>query len=138
MPDNPYTPPNTGREASQRKVQDRQSWMVLMVGLVSFATLAYAASVHALLLTSTLRGGANRLATLVSYPALAAMHFAVCLVGGVTAFCMLIHAVRNRRLLPGRRVLWGCAVATGYGMPFYWFFHLRSTTRNDGSHSPHS
>ena len=121
MTDNPYTPPVTDG-------QERESRFVLVVGFVSAVTFAYVTIIHVLFLSFAASGRIQSLDVVVSYPVITATHIAVCLVGGTTAVYLLVHALRNRRIRLGRRFLWGMVIAIGYGMPFYWYRHVRSKT----------
>jgi hypothetical protein len=127
MPNNPYQSP-AGTENRSGRTDVGNIPFVFGVGLISLISLAYVASCHATLLTAAFLRRLDQMNVVLSHPKLAEMHIAVCLAGGVTALSLSVHALRNREMIVGRRILWGFAIATGYGMILYWYRHIWSQT----------
>lgn len=128
MSTNPFTPPASSENSSRASSRERRSWLVFFVGLASVVVFAYLMCVHVTLISFAARGSVHQMDAVVSYPPVMAIHVFVCTVGVATAIGLLVHALRNRRIRLGRRILWGMAIAAGYGMMFYWHRHVRSTT----------
>ena len=126
MLNNPYTAADVDAETTPRRLGGRKTWLTVAVGAVSLATLVYLLVFYSVMISLQSRGLTNQMDAIMSKPPVTAAHVAVCLGGGATALWMMVHALRNRQLRLWRRVVWAVAVAVGFGMIFYWYFHLQS------------
>ena len=113
-------------ETAPRRWGERKTWLTVAVGAVSLATLIYLVVFYSVMISLQSRGLTNQMDAIMSKPSVTAAHVAVCLGGGATALWMMVHALRNRHLRLCRLVVWAVAVAVGFGMIFYWYFHLQS------------
>lgn len=59
----------------------------------------------------------------------------VCMSGPAVALAMLDHLIQNQVLSPAWRSIWATAVLAGFGMVFYWYFHLIRTAHLDSNSS---
>lgn len=126
MLNNPYMAADVDADTTPRRTGRRKTWLTVAVGAVSLATLVYLLVFFSVVISLQSRDRTNHLDVIMSKPPVAAAHVAVCVGGGATALWMTVHALRNRQLRLWRRVAWAVALAVGFGMIFYWYFHLQS------------
>lgn len=129
MSTDPYAPPASSAYNSRSESRKPSSGLAYVVGIVSVTTFAYMACLHGLLVLFAARGQIHHMDVVVSYPPIMTIHIFVCTIGVAVAVYLLINAFRNRRIRLGHRLLWGMAIAAGYGMVFYWYRHIRLQTR---------
>ncbi|MHB9081793.1 MAG: hypothetical protein ACYC3X_30370 [Pirellulaceae bacterium] len=126
MLNNPYMAADVDVEFTPRRLGGRKTWLTVAVGAVSLATLVYLLAFYSVMISLQSRGLTNQMDAIISKPLVTAAHVSVCLGGGAIALWMMVHALLNRQLRLWRRVVWVVAVAVGFGMIFYWYFHLQS------------
>jgi type VI protein secretion system component VasF len=126
MLNNPYMAADVDADTTPRRLGRRKTWLTVAVGAVSLATLVYLLVFYSVVISLQSRGLTNQMDVIMCKPPVAAAHVAVCAGGGATALWMTVHALRNRQLRLWRRVAWAVALAVGFGMIFYWYFHLQS------------
>ena len=64
------------------------------------------------------------LTPLLLSPAIVGLHVTVCILGPFLAIMFIGHTFRNPSISKRHRVLWVPALAIGYGLIFYWYFHI--------------
>jgi len=129
MSTNPYTPPASSENSTRANPHERGSWLAFFVGLVSVIAFAYLLCLHVLMVVFSARGRALEMDAVVSYPPVMGIHIFICTAGVAAEIYLLVHVFRNRRIRIGRKILWGMAIAAGYGMVFYWYRHIRLQTQ---------
>lgn len=113
-------------------------------GVVSLVVILYASFLHGIMLVLAVTDPSLDQMTaffsrLLGSPAFIGLHIAICILGPMLAIVFIVHACRNPGISLSQRLVWIPALATGYGLIFYWYLHIlhghRGSTLSNALHS---
>lgn len=109
---------------------------VIVSGIFSTMVFLYVFTVHATLVTFAVRfpNIYQRIeiqSKLMSHPAMVISFFAICIGGPTLMLTFLNHAFKNSKLTMNAKALWTVALVCGYGLPFYWWWHIQNFSHPD-------
>jgi hypothetical protein len=98
-------------------------------GLFSLGVISYASFVHgSMIVMAVIYSSPDQMIAFFSAffgnLAIIGIHATVCILGPVLAVIFIRHAFRNPHISRWRRFLWVPALVSGYGLVFYWYFHI--------------
>jgi hypothetical protein len=93
-------------------------------GAFSLVVILYAGFMHTSLIVMSPDQSLLFFSRLFGNPAIIGLHVTVCILGPVPAVMFIVDAFRNSSISKRRRLLWVPATVIGYGLIFYWYFHI--------------
>lgn len=106
----------------------RSKVFVVVSGIVSLFMLLFVAAFHASFIYGMTAHSDNdvQLAWISGFcttPIFCCLGL-VCVIGPMVSIAMLDHLMQNPRVPVVRRSLWALLIIIGFGMTFYWYFHI--------------